>query len=828
MKGTLYRYKTAPHRPCFAATRVLGRVLLFVALLIWARPAMAGPTLTLSTSGLHFGDVTMGTNSPTQTIEVSNTGDEALTITSVSLGGANPLDFHIGSNCSTLAPGESCQIDASFLPTCGGRLSATVAISSTAPGSPHVVALTGTGHGPCLADMTVSPSSLSFGDCPAFNRSAPQTITITNRSIDGSRWPYLLVGITGPYAGDFFISRNPCLVERVDFRTSRIFVRAGSSCQVEITFDCNRSDTGSRSATFFVQDVEGNRVEVPLSGNCINPVTVSPSSLSFGDQPIGSSASQTLTITNRALIGFLVPVSITGPNAGDFSITSNPCQSIGTFVDVRGASSCTVEITFTPTALGTRSATFATSSLNEQIVVPLSGSGIPRPPTLSLSATSLDFGAVNIGAISPKQTLMVANTGDAPLNISNISLGGVNLLDFHLGTNCGTLAPGAGCQIDVSFTPSALGSRSGTLQIISDAARSPHTVSLTGTGVDTQPPTVTCPAGISVPTDPGQCAAGHVSLGTPTTSDNVGIASVTNDAPATFPVGTTAVTWTVTDTSGNQATCTQTVAAVDAEPPAITSTPQDLAQTAAADSHCQAAVPDLTGLVRATDNCSASLNVTQDPAPGTLVGLGPTNITLTVTDAAGNASTLATTFTVADRTAPSLTLPPNQTVDATGPNGAVVSFALTASDQCGAPVSVSATPPSGSTFPVGTTTVNCAATDAHGNTATGSFTVTVKSPSQRVLDAVQAAQEKVTELVRAGLLSPTVGAFLMDRLQAIQQALSGTQITATQLATARQQVNAAIALINTLLGSSNLSPAQVQGLQALLQLVQAIAQALGS
>ncbi|MFT2010385.1 T9SS type A sorting domain-containing protein [Pontibacter sp. 13R65] len=84
-----------------------------------------------------------------------------------------------------------------------------------------------------------------------------------------------------------------------------------------------------------------------------------------------------------------------------------------------------------------------------------------------------------------------------------------------------------------------------------------HTVTIETTP-DTTLPTITAPAAITV-NGAASCGAVNVALGTPVTSDNCGVASVVNDAPATFPAGTTTVTWTVTDKAGNRATATQTV-----------------------------------------------------------------------------------------------------------------------------------------------------------------------------------------------------------------------------------------------------------------------------
>jgi hypothetical protein len=90
---------------------------------------------------------------------------------------------------------------------------------------------------------------------------------------------------------------------------------------------------------------------------------------------------------------------------------------------------------------------------------------------------------------------------------------------------------------------------------------------------DTTPPSITCPADVTVTVDAGLCTASGVSLGTPAVSDNCGVASVTSNAPAVFPTGTTTVTWTVTDGCGNQATCLQRVTVNDVVAPVLTTPP---------------------------------------------------------------------------------------------------------------------------------------------------------------------------------------------------------------------------------------------------------------
>src|SRR5207244_2023286 len=90
--------------------------------------------------------------------------------------------------------------------------------------------------------------------------------------------------------------------------------------------------------------------------------------------------------------------------------------------------------------------------------------------------------------------------------------------------------------------------------------------------VDTEPPSITCPALVTNAADTGQCYGTGVALGTPTTSDDFAVASVTNDAPTQFPVGNTTVHWVVADTSGHSNTCSQIVTILDAEAPLIVCT----------------------------------------------------------------------------------------------------------------------------------------------------------------------------------------------------------------------------------------------------------------
>jgi subtilisin-like proprotein convertase family protein len=241
---------------------------------------------------------------------------------------------------------------------------------------------------------------------------------------------------------------------------------------------------------------------------------------------------------------------------------------------------------------------------------------------------------------------------------------------------------------------------------------------------DTQNPTITAPAALAdVHTDAGKCYATGVALGTPITGDNCGVANVSNDAPAQFPKGTTTVTWTVMDTSGNTETATQLVTVKDHEIPTITA-PAALADVHTDAGQCYASNVSL-GSPTTGDNCGVASVVNDAPAH---FNKGTTTVTWTVTDSSGNTATATQLVTVSDHENPTITCPGNMVVSTDlGQCTAVVTYSVSSSDNCpGQSVTQTAGLASGSAFPKGITTNSFTVTDASGNTASCSFTVTVQ------------------------------------------------------------------------------------------------------
>jgi hypothetical protein len=255
--------------------------------------------------------------------------------------------------------------------------------------------------------------------------------------------------------------------------------------------------------------------------------------------------------------------------------------------------------------------------------------------------------------------------------------------------------------------------------------------SFTVTVIDATPPVITLPANITAEAT-GPSGAAVTYAASATDPDDAATVACTPISGATFPIGLTTVTCTATDTNANTASGTFTVSVKDTTPPVV---------TISVTSPVEATGPSgaaVTYAATATDTVSGSLTPTCAPASGSTFPLGTTAITCSATDGAGNTGTASATVVVEDKTAPTLSLPANITAVATSASGAVVTYAVSATDPDNdtATLTISCSPPSGSTFPAGVTTVTCTATDPAGNPSTGSFQIAVVDFSMGTISPV--------------------------------------------------------------------------------------------
>lgn len=220
------------------------------------------------------------------------------------------------------------------------------------------------------------------------------------------------------------------------------------------------------------------------------PIRLVPSTLDFGSLFVGStSAPQTTTYTNGSLqAAFIDNVRIEGADAADFRIIDETCEN----KTIASGGTCIISIEFTPSHLGTHTATLVVTDnrTGSPRVALLTGIGLAPAPLVCPSANTVSFGSVGIGFTSSVHSVTITNCGVADLFITNAVLSGAASGDFILVSDtCSgqTIAPGGTCSIGVRFAPTTLGSRNATLALTNNAAGSPHTVLLTGNGVTPTP-----------------------------------------------------------------------------------------------------------------------------------------------------------------------------------------------------------------------------------------------------------------------------------------------------------------------------------------------------
>ncbi len=244
---------------------------------------------------------------------------------------------------------------------------------------------------------------------------------------------------------------------------------------------------------------------------------------------------------------------------------------------------------------------------------------------------------------------------------------------------------------------------------------------------DTTAPVLALPADITAEaTGPSGAAVTY----TASASDLVDGPVAVNCLPAsgsTFGLGTNAVNCSATDAHSNTASGSFNVTVRDTTPPVVT-VPSNMTKEATGPNGAT-----VTFSASALDIVDGAVTTTCSPASGSTFALGTTNVNCSAADAHGNTGSASFSVTVVDTTPPTLSLPANITAEATGPSGAVVTFSASASDLVDGPVAISCSPASGSTFALGTTPVSCSATDAHSNTASGSFNVTVQDTTAPTL-----------------------------------------------------------------------------------------------
>ena len=218
------------------------------------------PSAKLSTATLAFGNQAVGTTSTARSVTLTNSGTAALSITSIALAGTNPSDFAQSNNCGTsVAAGANCAISVTFTPVANGSFTASVTLTDNASGSPQAVALSGTGTSPVVS---LSTTSLSFGNEPIDVASSSQTVTLSNTGNAALSITGLAIG--GANGNDFAEVADTCGSS----------VAVGANCAIGVIF--TPSLAGAETASITVTDnAPGSPQAVALSGTGTHDVILS-------------------------------------------------------------------------------------------------------------------------------------------------------------------------------------------------------------------------------------------------------------------------------------------------------------------------------------------------------------------------------------------------------------------------------------------------------------------------------------------------------------------------------------------------------------------------
>jgi len=340
-------------------------------------------------------------------------------------------------------------------------------VAAITAGGAHSLALVTPGGLPTDNSSGLSATALAFGQQEVGTTSLTQTVSVINTG----RQPLQVSGpITLDNTTDFTVTSDGCSGQQL--------TNNGDSCDIGVRF--TPSAHGTRHGTLSIITAAGaSACTVSLSGvGTAASATLDKSAIDFGQQQVGQSSAQYVTIHNSGDARLTVSqVAITGTNASDFSVSPSSCS-----IDPGGA--CAVGITFTPSDILQRTATVEfhdNSSAGPVQTVVVTGSGVN--PDAALSGGSIDFGRERVG-YSSVQTVTVTNTGTTALKIAGINIGGTTPGDFS-AQNCAdaTLDAGTSCDIAVAFQPTDSGRRSATLSIHDNAASgNSQTVALAGTG----------------------------------------------------------------------------------------------------------------------------------------------------------------------------------------------------------------------------------------------------------------------------------------------------------------------------------------------------------
>jgi hypothetical protein len=458
------------------------RRLLFIPVVLGV--ALAGSSALAGTTGpltgnpdpIPFGSVQVGSSSSPVQMTITNTDSASHTIDLVQTGGADPGQFSVSNNCNgvTLDPNGGanyqCTVDVTFSPTALGSYTSEVDVSYDGGNQAGDVSnLSGTGD---TTSVNVTPLSIDFGTQKISDPASSQNVTVTN---NGSTSVTVVTSSITAGSSDFS-DDGGC--------DGAVLANNGDHCTITVTF--SPQTAGNKSGTLQIQDTGVSSPEtVSLSGTATAPSVQAPN-LDFGDVLLGKSASKVLTVTNNGSAPLDIASNGLTVSAGasNYSLSADHCSG----QTLTAGNSCSATVNFHPVLSGAHPGDISISdnAPGSPQDVKLAGNGLSK--FVNITPTSHDYGSMTVGRLGTSHTFTLKNLnsssltiGAAPLTLVGANPGSFAITADHCQSQ--TIAPSHTCTFTVRFTPGAGGALSVQLREADSASDSPHTVSLTGTGV---------------------------------------------------------------------------------------------------------------------------------------------------------------------------------------------------------------------------------------------------------------------------------------------------------------------------------------------------------
>ncbi len=436
---------------------------------------------TASTAELDFPPTRIsygsGPASAPQTVTFTNNtaapvGVDIASIVSISptTSGADPYEFGIAGSslqsCPTpVLPGATCSVSLDFIPTAIGPSSAYLVVNNTSANPVIWILLTGVGLEASAGPASLSPASLAF-----IAAGSPMNTTLTNSgtlalTIDG-------ISISNdPTSGQpVFSQTNNCGTSLAPQSTCTIAVTALSTTQAYSTGILTVAD-----------DANAGPQTIPLSYS--NGFT-GPVVFNFGSRSVGTQGTGPLNFEPPGYPAGLNTLSLTGPDAADFSFQSGSSSQSSSCTTSRLSPFCGPIVYFTPSAQGIRTATL---NVNGSPYGGVIGIGLAAGLHFSTSLSSIDLSFIQIGQTSPVTHVSIVNTGTAALTLNAPVLSGPNPSDFSVTSTCSNLPPNGTCLLSIMASPTQPTNRFATLTLTDSTGTAQQTVSLRVLGINPLP-----------------------------------------------------------------------------------------------------------------------------------------------------------------------------------------------------------------------------------------------------------------------------------------------------------------------------------------------------